>query len=143
MAMSNSDSGGGPMSEINVTPMVDVLLVLLIIFMIMAPLLQHQIKVDLPDAPLSVEAPKNSKPMDLAIRSDGSLYLDDAAISMQELKARLAVVAQESPQPQIKIRADKTVEYRNIWNVMSAAKSVGIVHLGFITTTTRVGSNGG
>lgn len=142
MAMSNPDSAG-PMSEINVTPMVDVLLVLLIIFMIMAPLLQHQIKVALPDAPLHVEVTKTSKPLDLAIRSDGTLYLNDSQISMQELKARLAVVAQETPQPQVKIRADKSVEYRNIWNVMSSAKSVGIIHLGFITTTTKNGTNGG
>lgn len=141
MAMSNANSGG-PMSEINVTPMVDVLLVLLIIFMIMAPLLQHPIKVDLPDANLNKAPPKISQPMDLAIRADGSLYLDDSQVTLQELKARLAVAAQASPQPQVQIRADKTVEYRNIWDVMSSAKSVGIVHLGFITATIKPGGGG-
>ncbi|MDN5923723.1 MAG: biopolymer transporter ExbD [Xanthomonadales bacterium] len=142
MAMSSTDAGG-PMSEINVTPMVDVLLVLLIIFMIMAPLLQHQVKVDLPNAPLSKAPPKLQQPLDLAIRADGLLFLNDAEISPQELKARLAVAAQSTPQPQVQIRADKNVEYRNIWDVMSAAKSVGIVHLGFVTTTTHPGASGG
>ncbi|HET6632627.1 MAG TPA: biopolymer transporter ExbD [Rhodanobacteraceae bacterium] len=141
MAMSANTNSGGPMSEINVTPMVDVLLVLLIIFMIMAPLMQHQIKVDLPDAALTVKPAKTTQPMDLAIKADGSLYLNDSPINREELKARLAVAAQESPQPQVQIRADKTVEYREISSVMTEAKSVGIVHLGFITTSS--GKDGG
>ena len=133
MAMTTGDTAG-PMSEINVTPMADVMLVLLIVFMITAPLAQHKVKVEIPNANLTVEATKTVGSMDLAMKEDGSLYLDDALIGTAELKARLSVAAQQSPQPELQIRAANTIEFSQIWEVMSLAKSVGIVHLGFITT---------
>lgn len=132
MAMSTNDDGV-VMAEINVTPMADVMLVLLIVFMITTPLMQHKVKIELPTAVLNHKADDARKSMDLAIQPDGSVYLDDQLVSEQDLKARLAVAAQESPQPEVQIRADKSIEYRQIWDVMSTAKSVGIVHLGFKT----------
>ena len=129
-----SESSSTPMADINVTPMADVMLVLLIVFMITAPLAQHKIKVQLPTADLAQEANKPAGSMDLAIKEDGSLFLDDALVSDRELKSRLAVAAQQSPQPELQIRAAKTIEYSRIWDVMTSAKSVGMVHLGFVTT---------
>ena len=134
MAFSSNSSSGGPMADINVTPLVDVMLVLLIIFMITAPLMSHKIKVELPKANPNQTAADKMVPIDLAVREDGSMYWNDNAITNAELKARLAVEAQKTPQPELQIRADKTIEYRTIWEVMSAAKGAGMVHVGFITT---------
>ena len=122
------------MADINVTPLVDVMLVLLIIFMITAPLMSHKITVELPKANPNQTAADKMVPIDLAVREDGSMYWNDNAITNAELKARLAVEAQKTPQPELQIRADKTIEYRTIWEVMSAAKGAGMVHVGFITT---------
>jgi len=110
------------------------MLVLLIIFMITAPLMSHKITVELPKANPNQTAADKMVPIDLAVREDGSMYWNDNAITNAELKARLAVEAQKTPQPELQIRADKTIEYRTIWEVMSAAKGAGMVHVGFITT---------
>ena len=134
MAFSSNSGGSGLMADINVTPLVDVMLVLLIIFMITAPLMSHKIKVELPKANPNQTAADKMVPIDLAIRADGSMYWNDNAVSNAELKARLAVEAMKPPQPELQIRADKTIEYRTIWDVMSAAKGAGMVHVGFITT---------
>lgn len=135
----NDEAPSTPMADINVTPMADVMLVLLIVFMITAPLAQHKVKVKLPQADLIHEAEKLSGSMDLAIKANGMLYLDDALVSDDELKARLAVAAQQYPQPELKIRSDESVRYSRIWEVMSSAKSVGMVHLGFVTTAEAKG----
>ncbi len=134
MAFSSNSGGSGLMADINVTPLVDVMLVLLIIFMITAPLMSHKIKVELPKANPNQTAADKMVPIDLAIREDGTMYWNDNAVSNAELKARLAVEAMKTPQPELQIRADKTIEYRTIWDVMSAAKGAGMVHVGFITT---------
>ncbi len=134
MAFSSNSGGSGLMADINVTPLVDVMLVLLIIFMITAPLMSHKIKVELPKANPNQTAADKMVPIDLAIRADGTMYWNDNAVSNAELKARLAVEAMKTPQPELQIRADKTIEYRTIWDVMSAAKGAGMVHVGFITT---------
>ena len=134
MAFSSNSGGSGLMADINVTPLVDVMLVLLIIFMITAPLMSHKIKVELPKANPNQTAADKMVPIDLAIRADGSMYWNDNSVSNAELKARLAVEAMKTPQPELQIRADKSIEYRTIWDVMSAAKGAGMVHVGFITT---------
>jgi len=134
MAMSTGDSSGGPMSEINVTPLVDVMLVLLIIFMITAPLMSHRITVDLPTANPKVSDNEPIEPLDLAVKPDGTLYLSDAEVTEGELKAQFAVAAAKSPQPELQIRADKTTEYKIVKKVLADAKEAGMVHVGFITT---------
>ena len=135
MAFSSNSNAGGPMSEINVTPLVDVMLVLLIIFMITAPLMSHKIKVTLPKAdPKQTTEPIKVPPIDLAVEPDGTVYWNDSQLSEAEYKARLAVTAQQFPQPALNIRADKTTPYKVIWMVMSDAKDAGMVHLGFVTT---------
>ncbi|GAA0701054.1 biopolymer transport protein ExbD [Dyella sp. SG562] len=134
MAMSSGDSSGGPMSEINVTPLVDVMLVLLIIFMITAPLMSHRITVELPTANPKVVDTEPVEPMDLAIKPDGTMYLNDIEVTEAELKAQFAVAAAKSPQPELQIRADKTTEYKIVRKVLGSAKEQGMVHVGFITT---------
>ncbi|HXS73872.1 MAG TPA: biopolymer transporter ExbD [Rhodanobacteraceae bacterium] len=135
MAFSSNTSSGGPMSEINVTPLVDVMLVLLIIFMITAPLMSHKIKVTLPKADPNQKATEiKVPPIDLAVESDGTIYWNDSKVDESEFKARLAVTAQQYPQPALNIRADKDTPYKFIKMVMSDAQAEGMVHLGFVTT---------
>lgn len=135
MSMSTGGNNGGPMSEINVTPLVDVMLVLLIIFMITAPLMSHSITIDLPIAnPMTKDDEMPVPPLDLAIKQDGSLYFNDQAVTAVELRAQFAVNAQKSPQPELQIRADKTTEYKIVRKVLGDAKDAGMVHVGFMTT---------
>ena len=130
----SSNSGGGPMAEINVTPLVDVMLVLLIIFMITAPLMTHKIRIDLPqpskDPPPELTLPD---PIDLAVKESGELYWNDEQITEAMLSAQLRVAAQKTPQPELQIRAEKKTEYQLIATVMSNAKNAGMVKIGFIT----------
>ena len=126
--------GSGPMADINVTPLVDVMLVLLIIFMITAPLAQHKIKVELPIAALAKppdEAP--SQPITLTVRDTGELYWNDEPITEAAMQAQLRVAAQRTPQPEMQIRADRDTEYQIVASVMTDAKNAGMVHVGFIT----------
>ncbi|HVJ61187.1 MAG TPA: biopolymer transporter ExbD [Tahibacter sp.] len=134
MAFSSGSGAGAPMAEINVTPLVDVMLVLLIIFMITAPLMQHKIRIDLPQATINQNPETPPDPIDLAIKEDGSLYWNDSAISDMELKAQLAVTAQRAPQPELQIRAEKATRYEIVAKVMADAKNQGMVKIGFVTT---------
>lgn len=135
MAFSSGGGGGGaPMAEINVTPLVDVMLVLLIIFMITAPMMQHKIRIDLPQATLNQQNTEPVEPIDLAIKEDGSLYWNDSSISDLELKAQLAVAAQKTVQPELQIRAEKNTRYEIVAKVMADAKNQGMVKIGFVTT---------
>ena len=129
-----SDSGGGPMANINVTPLVDVMLVLLIIFMITAPLMSHKIRIDLPQANPNVVDQPQPEPLDLAIKENGDLFLNDEPVTDAILQSQLRVAAQKNPQPELQIRADKPTQWQKIATVMAEAKSVGMVKLGFMTT---------
>jgi biopolymer transport protein ExbD len=133
MAFSSNNSGG-VMAEINVTPLVDVMLVLLIIFMITAPLAAHKIKVELPIA--SLDRPPDevpNQPITLTIKETGELYWNDEPITEATMQAQLRVAAQRTPQPELQIRADKGTEYQVISTIMGDAKNAGMVKLGFIT----------
>ena len=134
MAMSSGGSGGGPMAEINVTPLVDVMLVLLIIFMITAPLMSHKIRIDLPQANPNTQDTNPPDPIDLAVKENGDLFWNDEPVTEAILQAQLRVAAQKSPQPELQIRADKTTQYQKIATVMADAKIAGMVKIGFITT---------
>src|SRR3546814_3330291 len=114
MAVSSNSGGGGPMAEINVTPLVDVMLVLLIIFMITAPLMSHKVQVKLPEATLENRPEPPIQPITLAIKDSGEIFWNDQPIDRQLLETQLAVEAQQVPQPQVDIRADKTTSYKNI-----------------------------
>ena len=138
MAMSSGGSGGGPMAEINVTPLVDVMLVLLIIFMITAPLMSHKIQINLPQANPNTIDTTPPEPIDLAVKESGDLFWNDELVTEAILEAQLRVAAQKSPQPELQIRAEKTTQYQKVAAVMAAAKRAGMVKIGFLTT----GDNG-
>ena len=139
MAFSSGNSSGGPMAEINVTPLVDVMLVLLSIFMITAPLMSHKIKVELPEANLDKKddlAPE-VPPITLAITQEGKLYWNDEPVTTQLLESRLSVEAQKTPQPQINVRGDKTTKYRTIKDVVEIAQQQGMRKVGFVAIKDR------
>jgi len=130
----NDNQHAAPMAEINVTPMVDVMLVLLVIFIISAPLFTHALQLDLPTA---ASAPAAQKPQTLTVAIDaaGKLYWQDQPVTLEELHTRMAATAQQNgaAQPEIQLRADKSTRYEIIAEVMSAAQSHGLTKLGFVT----------
>lgn len=135
MSVSLGGDSSGPMSEINVTPLVDVMLVLLIIFMITAPLMSHTVTIELPVANPHAKTPDaKTPPLDLAIKLDGSLYFDDQAVTDAELRAKLLVKAQLTPQPQLQIRAERDVQFMVVKKIINDAKASGMVHVAFMTT---------
>ena len=119
-------------SDINMVPLIDVMLVLLIVFMITAPLLTHSIKIDLPQAS---SAPNQEKPetVTLALDEAGKLYWNNEALDKAALPARLAAAAARTPQPELHLRADRGTRYEVIAEVMSEARNAGIEKMGFIT----------
>ncbi|MBK8739897.1 MAG: biopolymer transporter ExbD [Betaproteobacteria bacterium] len=133
MSFGNSfDSDSAAMAEINMTPLVDVMLVLLIIFMITIPVLNHSVKIDLPRA---VNQPNQVKPqtINVAIDNDGKVYWNGFVIDEAAMKARIAQAAREEPQPELHLRADRKTEYERVARVMAAAQSGGLGKIGFIT----------
>lgn len=130
----SSNSSGGVMADINVTPLVDVMLVLLIIFMITAPLMQHKVNVDLPQKTMTrTEAPPPSA-ITLSVKSSGELFWNDNPLLMSSLDRNLRIEARREPQPMLEIRADKTTRYGVLQEVMGVAKNAGMKKIGFITT---------
>jgi len=123
-------AGGGqnnnqPMSEINVTPLVDVMLVLLIIFMITAPLMTHKIPINLPQAS-TVKNPEEPNIITLALTADGNLYWNDIAVTKEDWKARIEQAATQKPQPELQLRADKITQYQVLAEIMADAQNAGI-----------------
>nr|AAP49339.1 ExbD [uncultured bacterium] len=120
------------MNEINMTPLVDVMLVLLIIFIITVPVLTHSVKVDLPRAD---NTPNELKPetVNLAVNADGNVYWNETQVTMEELDLRLATEANKQPQPEVHIRGDRTVDYEHVIKTMAAVQRAGILKLGFVT----------
>ncbi|MEH6997996.1 MAG: biopolymer transporter ExbD [Limnobacter sp.] len=128
----NSYDDQQEMSEINMTPLVDVMLVLLIIFIITVPVITHSVKVDLPQAS---QQPTEVKPdvVTLTVQRDGSLMWNDEALTFENLELRLQAVAQQEKQPELRIQGDKAVEYEKVVQVMAAAQRSGVEKLGFMT----------
>jgi len=121
-----------PMAEINVTPLVDMMLVLLVIFIITAPLLARAVKLELPqaDAPPAATA---AQTIQLPLDAEGSLRWNAQPISSEALASRLAAAAGESPQPELHLGADKSVRYEHVAAVLAAAQKAGVVRIGFVT----------
>ena len=129
--MAYASKSAGPMAEINVTPLVDVLLVLLIIFMITAPVLAHKIKVDLPQPNPNPPITTPLDPIHLKIDRAGALYWNDTPVDELGLKAQLAVIAQQTNQPEIQIAADDAVAYEVVARVLADAKTYNLTKIGF------------
>jgi biopolymer transport protein ExbD len=136
----SSDNSGGPMADINVTPLVDVMLVLLIIFIITAPLMSHKVKIELPEANL-VQKPDEEntrmKPITVAVKEDGSLFWNDEPITREVLESRLSSAAQQVPQPALNLRGDKTTKMRTINDITKIAQSQGMLDIGFVATKVK------
>ncbi|HOZ65688.1 MAG TPA: biopolymer transporter ExbD [Burkholderiaceae bacterium] len=124
-------SGPQPMSEINMTPLIDVMLVLVVIFIITAPLLASSIKLDLPktDAAKAGDAPKFVM---VVIDKAGQTYLDDKAVQPDELARKLAQIAGQSPETEVQLRADEAVPYGRVVEAMGAAQKAGLNRIGFV-----------
>jgi biopolymer transport protein ExbD len=119
-------------SEINMTPLVDVMLVLLIIFIITVPVLTHSVNVDLPRAS---NQPTDLKPqtVQLAVTANGDVFWNEDKLDAAALTARLNTAAAMSPQPEIHLRGDKAVPYEHVVKTMAAVQQAGILKLGFVT----------
>ncbi len=134
MAFGNGSSDqDGVVSEINMTPLVDVMLVLLIIFIITVPVLTHSVKLDLPRAQNQANEVKPQTVV-VSVTRDGSTHWNETPVSAAELESRLRVAAAEASQPEVHIRADRKVEYEHVARTMAAAQRAGILKLGFVTT---------
>ena len=142
MAFGGFERPGGPSqpwSDINVTPLVDVMFVLLVIFIITAPLLSYAIKLDLPNdaAPPSEAAAATIK---LSIDAGGIVYWDGEPVTDGELVGRMAAAAKTTTLPEVHLRADKSTRYERIAFVLSTAQQAGLVKIGFVTEPARAGS---
>ena len=122
----------GPMAEINVVPLVDVMLVLLVIFIITAPLLTNAVKIDLPKASSNLNITKPDH-IEFGIREDGSFFWSGEKVEAASLPERFAIEAKKQPQPELHIRADKLAHYELVAQVMSAAAKAGLTRIGFVT----------
>ena len=139
MAFSSGGDGGHDKvnATINIVPLVDVMLVLLIIFMVTAPLMAHKVKVELPQANLDTRPETPIPPLTVAITANGALYLNDQPVTMDFLDSTLAVEAQKTPQPAVNLRGDKTTKYGNIRAVVDIAQAQGIRTVGYVATKER------
>ena len=120
------------MSEINMTPLVDVMLVLLIIFIITIPVMKHAVKIDLPQASSQAQ---NTKPatIRLTVDAQGLYYLNEVTLDDQHLERELQSAALQTPQPELHIRGDKAVRYERVAQAMSSAQRAGLRKIGFVT----------
>ena len=124
-------TGAPPMSDINMTPLIDVMLVLLVIFIITAPLLASSIRLDLPktDATTPNDAPKFVL---LVLDKTGQVFLDDKPVAKDELTRRLALVAGQNPDTEVQLRADETVPYGRVVELLGTAQKAGLSRIGFV-----------
>lgn len=128
--------GGAAMSDINVTPLVDVCLVLLIIFMVVTPMLQTGIPVQLPETNNPEKYPEGAKQQQVTIADDGKIFLakDDWVPNTQDLQNRVAEILRETPDKEWVVKADKRLRYRQVREVMRALNEAGVTTVGLITT---------
>lgn len=128
----------GTMSEINVTPLVDVMLVLLIIFMVTAPMLQQGVDVDLPQTKAAQEMKVDKERLVVTVSKKKQVYINKTAFSVPELQAKLASIVEKNPGKEVFLRADKTVAYGFVVQVMAAIKDAGISKLGMVTEVSEI-----
>ncbi|MDH5302215.1 MAG: biopolymer transporter ExbD [Gammaproteobacteria bacterium] len=133
MAFGQLNQGGSqqPMHEINVTPLVDVMLVLLVLFIVTAPLLTSQIKVNLPDA--KTESVQVLKTIILSITASGKIYLDDQVVDESQLLTKMNELKQSRPDAPVELRADGEIAYKKVAQVMAVLQNAGISKIIFVT----------
>ena len=125
------------MADINVTPMVDVMLVLLIVFMVAAPLLTVGVPIDLPQTQAK-EMNTESKPVTVTVTPDGQVYLLDNAVALEDLATRIAEIAPAGPEERIYVRGDQTADYGTVMRVMGVLSAAGYARIGLITEQEQV-----
>jgi biopolymer transport protein ExbD len=135
MAFGSFDNkgSGSAVSEINMVPLIDVMLVLLVIFIITAPLLSHSVKINIPQASAE-QVQEDPVTVDLALDGDGGIFWNDQPLPMESLAERFFSVAGDKPQPEIRIRADVNTRYETLAQVMASARRAGMQRIGFVTT---------
>jgi len=128
------DDDAGLMAEINMTPFVDVMLVLLIIFIVTLPVIQHSVKIELPKATSSAS---NSKPetIQVSIDAKGQIFWNKTQVTLDEYIVKAKQAASQEPIPDVNLRADRRVKYDSVAQVLSASKRNGLTKLGFVTET--------
>lgn len=136
----DSKSSGHTMSEINMVPLIDVMLVLLVIFIITAPLLSHSIKINVPQV---TAEPVEQEPVviDLAVNEMGQIFWNEQPVALEDLTARMKQEATQDPQPQLRIRADLDTRYEILAEIMGSARASGMKRVGFVTRPAE--NNGG
>jgi biopolymer transport protein TolR len=127
-----------PMSEINVTPLVDVMLVLVVIFILTAPLLATSIRLDLPKTDAGTESSGSASSVSLVIDRAGQAYLDDRALPLVELQQSLQRAAAQNPDTEVQLRADENAPYGKVIEVLGAAQQAGLGRIGFVTDAPAV-----
>jgi len=132
MAFGTQDEMDDVMNEINMTPLVDVMLVLLIIFMITVPVMKHAVNVDLPKAS---SAPQDAKPASirLSVDAQGQYFWNEQPLAEADMPARLKAEAARDPQPELHIRGDKEARYDRVAQALAAAQRAGLHKIGFVT----------
>ena len=128
----NDSKHSAPMAEINVTPMVDVMLVLLVIFIITSPLFTHAIKLELPNAQ-SAPAPEKPETVSVSINGEGKIFWNNDPVTQADFESRLLTAAQKKTQPELQLRADKNTRYEVVAQVMSSAQNNGLTKISFVT----------
>lgn len=129
------------MSEINVTPMVDVMLVLLVIFMITAPLLSAGVAIDLPKAKAKAISQQDNKPLEISLTTKGEIYLGDARVSQDKLASLLKAIAAETTERRVYIKADQKLDYGKVMVVMAAVNTAGFTKIALVTDPTSAKGN--
>jgi biopolymer transport protein ExbD len=132
MAFGTQDDTDEVMNEINMTPLVDVMLVLLIIFIITVPVMKHAVNIELPRASNEQQVSK-PETLRLSVDAAGAYFINDSKIGDEELAPRLKAAAALNPQPDLHIRGDKAVRYERVAQAMAAAQQAGLRKIGFIT----------
>ena len=132
MSFGTQDNADEVMNEINMTPLVDVMLVLLIVFIITVPVMKNAVNIDLPRAASARQDPK-PQTVRLSVDAQGSYYWNDARLAEAKLEPMLRAEAARNPQPELHIRGDKSVRYEKVAQAMAAAQRAGLRKIGFIT----------
>ena len=138
MAFASFDTrhAGAPMAEINMVPLIDVMLVLLVIFIVTAPLLTQAVKLDLPKASSQPNVAKAEK-IEFAINAEGRLFWNGEPVDRSEAARRFVAESKKQPQPEVHLRADQNVPYRSVAQTLADASKAGLTKVGFISEPER------
>ncbi|WP_347987746.1 biopolymer transporter ExbD [Methylomonas sp. AM2-LC] len=126
-------TGGHTLAEINMIPLIDVMLVLLVIFMITAPMMTHAVKIDLPKATSQAQQSTSVKPIELAIDSNGQLFWNKESMNREQLQQRLQSLDKQADGPEVHICADRNVAYHFIAETLADLANVGVSRIGFVS----------